>query len=582
VKKNLPIGIDSFREIRETDRYYIDKTLFIRDFIQAYDKVSLITRPRRFGKTLNLTMLMEFFDITTDSKAIFEGLGIMNTEYADQINSRPVIYYTFKDCKANNVKTLLFIIGDVILSEYRKYAKIFKGNVKELSDDYLTFFMIYEKLIKREIDIEFLMISIITLEQAVYEYYKIKPILLIDEYDQPILSSFENGYHDQLKDFFAGFYGAALKGQYCLHQALLTGIQRIVKESIFSQLNNIVVYTVLDKCYSSYFGLTSGETEELLASYGMVLDEAVKQKYDGYLFGEVEIYNPWSLLNYAKSGELRNYWINTSTNYLIKKSINEADELFRKYFEKLISDGAAKIATNLECSFIELKSRYTLWGLLINSGYLTVIGQADGIYMNVRIPNGEVQSEFAGIVADQANVQGEGLHEMFRCLFEQKMDAFLEIYSELVISCTSYFDAKENAYHMLFLGMCISLNNLYKITSNIESGFGRSDIIMESLSIDRPHIIIEFKQGGAASGAVEGGAAGEGGEVGAASEPGVASGAVEDDVAGKIDELDVLKEAALRQILDKRYYSNLHGDILCVGIAHNKKKCCIAHQVLKN
>ena len=263
-----------------------------------------------------------------------------------------------------------------------------RGNVDETDDDYITFFMIYNKLIKRDMDSDFLKISIITLEQAVFNYYKIKPILLIDEYDQPMLRSFEHGYHGQLKDFFAGFYGAALKGQECLHQALLTGIQRIVKESVFSQLNNIKVYTVLEERYSTYFGLTSEETEQLLSAYDLTLDERVKQKYDGYQFGKTEMYNPWSLLYYAETGELRNYWINTSTNQLIRESISEADNLFRKSFDALISEGVAKVAANLECSFIELKQRYTLWGLLINSGYLTVTERMGELFMYCASPTG--------------------------------------------------------------------------------------------------------------------------------------------------------------------------------------------------
>ena len=541
MKKALPIGIDSFREIRETNRYYADKSLLIRDFIELADKVALITRPRRFGKTLNMTMLREFFDITKDSGSIFEGLDIMGTEYASRINSRPVIYFTFKDCKAGNVEDLIFFVSNVVLGEYKKYNRIFRGNIDEDDDDYTTFFIIYDKLVKHDIDLKFLMISIITLEQAVCKYYQTEPILLIDEYDQPILSSFEHGYHDGLKDFFAGFYGSALKGQDCLHQALLTGIQHFVNGSNFSQLNNIRIYTVLDKGYSTYFGLTSEETETLLTTYGLALDELVKQKYDGYLFGETEMYNPWSLLHYARTGELKNYWINTSTNYLIRKSISEADRLFRKSFDKLISDGKARVAANLECSFIELKQRYTLWGLLVNSGYLTVTGRPDGMFLNVRIPNGEVLSEFASIVADQANVDSEGLHEMFECLLAGDMDGFMDIYSELVLTCTSFFDAKENAYHMLFLGMCITLRNIYKITSNIESGHGRSDITMQSLSAGRPHIIIEFKQG---------------------------------------DEIDELKEEALQQIFDNRYYSGLGGDVLCIGLAHDKKRCAVAHRMV--
>jgi len=547
MRKTLPIGIDSFREIRESNKYYVDKTMLIRDFIQADDKVALVTRPRRFGKTLNMTMLREFFDITKDSRAIFDGLDIMDTEYAGQINSRPVIFFTFKDCKADSIESLVFMLSTVLLTEYDKYNMLLKerfseSDIKSKACLY-KFFLIYDKLLTNNINTDFLSISIATLEQAVFEYYKIKPILFIDEYDQPIMSSYDSGYHDRMGFFFSGFYGAALKGQDCLHQALLTGIQRIAKESIFSQLNNISVYTVTDKYYSNFFGLTSFETEELLSCYGVAFNEAVKLKYNGYLFGETQIYNPWSILCYARSGELKNYWINTSTNAMIRKSIANADYLFHKGFDMLIEDGTAKISADLECSFIELNNYDTLWGLLINSGYITVIEQINELFMIVRIPNGEVRSEFMRIIASQANVQSLDLHRMFQYLLEGDMDGFVEVYRELVISCTSYFDVKENAYHMLFLGMCISLNNLYKIKSNVESGSGRSDIIMESLSAGRLHIIIEFKQGEA---------------------------------------VDALKEEALQQILDNQYYSTLHGEILCIGIAHDKKKCSISHKTITN
>ena len=538
MKKPLPIGNDLFRVIREEGYYYIDKTLLIKDFIEFQGTVTLITRPRRFGKTLNMTMLREFFDITTDSRAIFDGLAIMDTEYASQINSRPVIFFTFKDCKEDNAESLLFSISTVILKEYEKYYRILKGNT---DDGYHDFFMIFQKLRQRDIHRDLLKTSIEILEKTLSIYYQINPIVLIDEYDQPIISSFEYGYHEELKTFFSGFYGAALKSQEFMGQALLTGIQRVVKESIFSQLNNIRVYTVLEEEYSTYFGLTTNETEELLRFYGLTLDESVKQQYNGYIFGKTEIYNPWSLLYYADTGRLENYWINTSTNYLVRSSISDADELFQKNYSTLISDGIAEVSADISCSFIELKSNDTLWGLLINTGYVTVVERVDRYFVKVRIPNGEVRDEFLRIIAEHAYVQGRDLYMMFKRLWDGDMDGFLDVYRELVLSCTSYHDAKENAYHMLFLGMCLSLQGMYKITSNIESGYGRSDIRMESLSDGRPHILIEFKQGEA---------------------------------------VETLKEVALKQILDNQYYAGLQGEVLCVGIAHDKKKCEMVHTLL--
>jgi hypothetical protein len=385
-----------------------------------------------------------------------------------------------------------------------------------------------------------LITSIELLEIVVSRFYGITPIILIDEYDTPLLSGFEHGYHADLKDFFSGLFGLALKGQEDMHKALLTGIQRVVKESIFSQLNHVAVYTVLDSSYSGYFGLTGDDAGSLLASYGLALDDAVKQKYNGYLFGGTEIYNPWSILNYASRKRLDNYWINTSTNYLVKSAIDGAGERFRRDFEKLVSEGEARVSADLGCSFTELQNYHTLWGLLVNSGYLTVTERLEGLRLMVRIPNGEVRSEFLKIVADQANLADTDLGDMFQYLWERDMDSFFATYRDLVLSCTSFFDAKENAYHMLFLGMCLSVHGLYKVTSNIEAGHGRSDIRMESLSAERPHILIEFKQG---------------------------------------EDIEALKEDALNQIFDNEYYAGLEGEVLCVGIAHDKKRCAIAHRI---
>jgi len=539
--QKLPIGNDSFREIRENNKYYIDKTLFIRDFLQYDDKVTLITRPRRFGKTLNITSLKEFLDITAESRDIFEGLAIMDTEYAARINSFPVIYLSFKNCKAVTRESMLFLISETVFKEYQKCYSVLDGYTCQ-GDVYQSFFMIYEKLSKRDIDMNFLMISLEVLEQTLTEFYKIPPIVLIDEYDQPIVSSFEYEYHDELNTFFSVFYGMALKGQDCLRQAVLTGIQRIVKENIFSQLNNVRVFTVLDERYSAYFGLDERETGKLLADYGLALNDAVKRKYNGYIFGKTEMYNPWSLLSYADLGLLDNYWLNTSTNTLIRKVVVEAGDRFKRSFDSLICNATAKVGLDLSCSFIELKHNDTLWGLLANSGYITVTERLAETVMNVRIPNDEVRGEFMRIVADRANVDHRDLQAMFQCLFDKDMDGFMDIYSELVVSCTSYYDAKENAYHMLFLGMCISLSYLYKITSNMESGHGRHDILMESLSPDRPHVVIEFKQG---------------------------------------ENTEQLKNEALEQIIENGYYLGLSGEVLLLGIAHDKKRCEMAHKIIQ-
>ena len=287
---------------------------------------------------------------------------------------------------------------------------------------------------------------------------------------------------------------------------------------------------------------TGNETRCVLKYYGLELTEDVKRKYNGYRFGGVEIYNPWSVLNYIKNKRLGDFWVNTSTNYLVRRALGSAGDHFRKDFDKLIEEGVTTAGVNLETSCMELQDTQSLWGLLVNSGYVTVISGHDSILMKMRIPNDEVKSELQKIIAEQAHVSDDNLCAMFQYLQDGDMEHFMSVYREIVMSCTSYFDAKENAYHMLFLGMCISLRGLYDVKSNLETGVGRSDIRLESLDAEKVHIIIEFKQG-----------------------PNIVK----------------LKEDALSQILDNRYYMGFNGKVLCIGLAYNKKECDMAWKYLE-
>mgnify|MGYP005937760523 CR=1 FL=1 len=540
-RKSLPIGNDDFAEIRTDNCYYVDKSLLIKDFLDMNDKVALVARPRRFGKTLNMTMLREFFDITKDSREIFEGLAIMDTEYADQINSRPVIYFTFKDCKGATIDELMVLVKRNLYQEFLRYEKLLRDKIDRDSFESRDFYEMIDVLRATGANQAQCSFAIQLLTQFVKNGYGIAPILLIDEYDQPIMSSYEYGYHDQLGPFFSNLYGSAMKGNPSLGQALLTGVQRVAKESIFSQFNNARVYTALHKTYAPYFGLTTEETEKLLADYGLELDEKVRRKYDGYRFGDIEMYNPWSILNYADLGSLDNYWINTSSNYLVKKALQEADRRFWEKFEPLVSGEEIPVWITLETSYIERDSNYSLWGLLVNSGYLTALRRVDENTAVVKIPNDEVMSEFQMLIAEISGIDGLDLKQMMFCLLNKDMKMFLSLYRDIVLSCTSYMDAKENAYHMLFLGMCLTLRGSYKVTSNLESGYGRSDITLQTLSPKNINVIVEFKQG---------------------------------------ENIEQLKEEALRQILDNRYYAGLSGEVLCMGIAHNKKRCEMAYQVI--
>ena len=538
-KKILPIGEDDFRLIRENQQatYYVDKSLLIRDFISYGNKVTLITRPRRFGKTLNMTMLRDFFDITADSRKIFEGLSIMETEYAEKINTVPVVSFSLKGCTGKTSESLQKAIAVKVLKEYVKYAIIFK-DVDPENYSYSLYFRTLEKLKNEQID-EDLKNSLDYLVEALHAFYGVRPILLIDEYDDPIINAHQGGFREEFSDFYSTFLTMVLKGNPHLGQAMLTGIQRVAKESIFSKLNNIVVYNVLDDQYANYFGFTQDETSQLLQHYDLELNNDVKARYDGYLFGEIEIYNPWSILSYANKRKLQNYWLKTSTNALIKESVLEADHDFHRTFEKLIKNGEVEVTLNLEASFSELPRTDTLWGLFVNAGYLTVIhADYDLNTFVVRIPNQEIKTEFQEIVSAYIKLSSQLLKDMLLALTRSQMVEFMTIYEKLVLESTSYYDVKENAYQMLMLGMIMNLRDIYKITSNIESGHGRSDIRMESRDKKRPHIIIEFKQG---------------------------------------EDVEKLKVEALAQIKQRKYYTGLVGEVLCIGLAHNKKECQLAH-----
>ena len=253
--------------------------------------------------------------------------------------------------------------------------------------------------------------SIQLLTQVAKEIFGVPPILLIDEYDQPIMSSYEKNFHEQMGTFFSNLYGSAMKGNPALGQALLTGVQRVAKESIFSQFNNARVYTVLNPQYASYFGLTEAETEELLKAYGLSLNAAVRKEYDGYLFGGVEVYNPWSLLNYADLRVLDYYWVNTSSNAFIRKVLQQAEPRFWEDFDHLVLGEEVLVGLTLETSYIERDSSYSLWGLLVNSGYLTVKKRVDANTAVVKIPNNEVMSEFEVLIAE---IAGKVLRESAR------------------------------------------------------------------------------------------------------------------------------------------------------------------------
>lgn len=318
-------------------------------------------------------------------------------------------------------------------------------------------------------------------------------MLFIDEYDTPFIEGHTGGFYDEIRSGLAGLLHNALKLSPSLQYAMLTGIQRVAKENIFSDLNNLIVCTVMDKRYDQYFGFTEKETEELLKYYDLRLNDEVKEMYDGYHIGEVEIYNPWSIINYADNEKLVSYWVNTSSNIMIKKAMEESDESFKNGYESLIKQGYLDTQITLETSFYEQSETQSLWGLFINAGYLTI---DHCIYENryrIKIPNKEVQKEFMSLTAYQLKVSDNDLGTISYALRSGDKDLFVEIYQQILMTLPSYYDLKdENSYHIMVLGMCAYLSGDYEVKSNKEIGKGRCDIILKAKKV-LPSYVIEFK-----------------------------------------------------------------------------------------
>lgn len=557
IEQTMPLGMDDFRKIREMIengekvKYYIDKTLFIQDFLRFRDEVTLITRPRRFGKTLNMTMLRDFLDCTADSKDIFDGLAIMDTRYAEKINSTPVIYLTLKDCTDDSVASMMKNIANKMLWEYNKYFKIFnQGNVDKKDLVYEEFYFIhsdFSQLKRKKMDDEILEVtkgllknSLSVLIKAIRTFYDIRPMVIIDEYDQPIITAHEHGYRKAMTDLFGSIYGRTFKGNPDVGQAVMTGIQRVAKESIFSRLNNLSVYTIVDDQYSEYFGLNEDEVKQILRDFKIKTPlETVRANYDGYMFGrDNHMYNPWSILSFVQKGKLESHWINTSTNLLIRELIWNADSEFIQSFDELLENGEVEVFANLSASFLELEEEATLWGLLINAGYLTVSEDIDTYAKVVRIPNHEVRTEFVSIVAKRTKAKATVLISMVNALMMANMDRFLKNYQKLVDWYTSFRHQEESSYQSFLLGLLVTATGMYEVTAEQEAGDGLPDIVMKSKYPDlRPHVIIELK------------------------------------TLKEGEKIEIKADKALKQIEDKRYDAKLIGDIIHVGLVHDGKKC---------
>lgn len=546
MKKALPIGVDDYRRLKENNYYAVDKTLMIEEFLQRQSIVTLITRPRRFGKTLNISMMAEFFDITKDSKEIFNDTNITKSLYASNMNQYPTIFVSFANAKGDQINVIQQI-KEQLRNEYNRYEHIFNNLSKFEEDDYKQ--VIDGLMSKSDGKLNNIIDALSFLMKILEKYYQRKVMLFIDEYDTPFIEAHVNGFYDKIKNGLASLLHNSLKTSNSLQYALLTGIQRVAKENIFSDLNNLVVCTVKDHTYDKYFGFNEQETKELLEYYDLKLNEDVKQMYDGYHIGNQEIYNPWSIINYADSHELQPYWVNTSSNKMIKKAMIKNDQAFNQGYEKLVTKGYLQTLVHLDTSFFESRTTSSLWGLFVNAGYLTIaktISLRDRIYI-IKIPNQEVQEEFMNLTAYYLDVSDTLLADLFYALKITNQNLFITTYQRIIKSLPSYYDLKdENSYHMMMLGMCAWLSNEYEIISNKEIGKGRCDIILKAKG-DFTSYIFEFKY-----------------------------------TKNNYDNLDVLANKAIKQIEKRNYNLNLKGKVIYVGLAHLQKEVVIKWKELEN
>lgn len=543
MRKAIPLGVVDYETLKNQNYFFIDKSMMIYDFLMRKSTVTLITRPRRFGKTINISMMSSFFDITKDSKEIFKDTKIVETEYISEMNQYPIIFISFANAK-NDKWNVVKEIKLQLRKEYDRYAHVFEQKMTVFEQNE------YESLVqglmtKNDGLLDNITDALSFLMERLEKYYHKKVMVFIDEYDTPFIEAHVGGYYEELRGGLSSLLHNALKTSTSLHYAMMTGIQRVAKENIFSDLNNLVVCTVKDPEYSQYFGFKEEETKQTLEYYDLSLNDEVKSMYDGYHFGEHDIYNPWSILNYASRKVLEPYWVNTSSNIMIKKAISSSDEAFERGYEELIRNGKLETTVKMDTSFFEVNNTENLWGLLVNAGYLTLhktISIQDSLYI-IKIPNQEVQLEFRKLTAYHLKATETDLTVLFNSLKRCKKEDFEDRYRKILFTLPSYHDLKdENSYHMMLLGMCAWLSNEYEVISNREVGKGRCDIILKSKK-NQISYILEFKYTNDSS----------------------------------VD-LKQLAKSAIDQINSRKYDSELSGTVIRIGLAHYQKNVEIEWQ----
>ena len=499
MKKKLPIGISDFKEIIERDYYYFDKTKFIENLLEDGFKVNLFTRPRRFGKTLNMSMLKYFFDIEKkdENRRLFENLYISKSEYFEKQGNYPVISISFRTYGAQNWENGFKSVKETISNLYGEY-KFLTEKMDEIEMEKFN-------SVRRGIDSANWESSLLNLSKYLYEYYGKKVVVLIDEYDQPIIDSYIKGYYEEAIDFFKSFYGIVLKDNEYLETGVMTGILRVAKENIFSGLNNLKVYTILNNRFTEYFGIMEAEVGQALKDFDLEVEmEDMQRWYNGYLFGDVRAYNPWSVINFLAEGKLKPYWVNTSGNDLIKLYLQKLrDEIFDDFSRLLNKEAILKIINDNNMTFGNLEANFSrnIWNLFFHSGYLTLAEKYDEDYDDayLKIPNEEILKMFSAMFIDVYFENYDDFLEMTHALKNGNIDKFKLELKKILLENVGIFDVsgdyKEQFYHGLMLGLVLMLKKEYEITSNNFAGKGRYDLLLKPKNTERRKegIILELK-----------------------------------------------------------------------------------------
>ena len=539
--KRLAIGIDDFRKIIKEDCYYVDKTKFMEAVLEDASNVKLFTRPRRFGKTLNMSMLKYFFDVreSEENRKLFNGLDIEKSKYIDEQGKYPTILISLKSIKYETWEESLEQLKSLLSNLYNEFEYIREClNESEIE--------LFNDIWFKKENGEYAN-SLKNLTSFLYKYYKKEVVLLIDEYDIPLITAHKYGYYNEIINFYKIFLGEALKTNQYLKMGVLTGIIRVIRTGIFSDLNNLKVYSILEKKYSEFFGFTEEEVKKALQYFNIEEELTnVKYWYDGYKFGNSELYNPWSIINFLDGRELKSYWVGTSENFLIKNILENSTSRTNEILDKLFNEEEVEEAITGTSDLSILMDSKEVWELLLFSGYLTVKEKLDDDIYSLKLPNMEVKKLFK---KEFINVHfGISLfRKTMEALKNLNFNDFEKYFQEIMLKSTSNWDtSKEAFYHGLSLGMLSYLDNDYYVTSNFEAGFGRYDVLLEPKNRNDRAFILEFK------------------------------------VAEAENKLEKLSKEAIKQIEEKKYDINLKSkeikEITSVGIAFYGKKLKVSYK----